>query len=112
LSSLRRHKDVVECRANLAQYRNYQDDVAKLKAQLEESIVKEETKDLMIVKEWLSVGELPRLDHVTYCKIRADYSNTTKWILQKKPVKHWINADMPRSPVVWMYGIPGAGRYA
>jgi hypothetical protein len=109
LSSLRRHKDIVECRANLAQYRIYQDDVAGFKAKLEENVVREETKNLMIVKEWLSVGELPQLDHVSYCKVRADYATTTKWISQHKTVKHWIHADIPKSPVVWMYGIPGAG---
>ncbi|RYN46116.1 hypothetical protein AA0118_g12682 [Alternaria tenuissima] len=110
LSSLRRHKDIVECRANLVQYRLYQDDVASFKAKLEENVVREETKNLMIVKEWLSVGELPQLDHASYCKIRADYATTTKWISQHKTVKHWIHADVPKSPVVWMYGIPGAGK--
>ncbi|RYN73552.1 hypothetical protein AA0120_g12593 [Alternaria tenuissima] len=110
LSSLRRHKDIVECRANLVQYRLYQDDVAGFKAKLEENVVREETKNLMIVKEWLSVGELPQLDHGSYCKIRADYATTTKWISQHRTVKHWIHADVPKSPVVWMYGIPGAGK--
>ncbi|CAN9394852.1 unnamed protein product [Alternaria alternata] len=110
LSSLRRHKDIVECRANLAQYRMYQDDVAAFKAKLEENVVREETKNLMVVKEWLSVGELPQLDHASYCKVRADYATTTKWISQHKTVKHWIHADIPKSPVVWMYGIPGAGK--
>lgn len=66
----------------------------------------------MIVKEWLSVGELPQLDHASYCKVRADYATTTKWISQHETVKHWIHADVPKSPVVWMYGIPGAGQYA
>ncbi|CAN9386495.1 unnamed protein product [Alternaria alternata] len=110
LSSLRRHKDIVECRANLVQYRLYQDDVAGFKAKLEENVMREETRNLMIVKEWLSVGELPQLDHASYCKIRADYATTTKWISQHKTVKHWIHADVPKSPVVWMYGIPGAGK--
>ncbi|CAN9219825.1 unnamed protein product [Alternaria alternata] len=110
LSSLRRHKDIVEYRANLAQYRMYQDDVAAFKAKLEENVVREETKNLMVVKEWLSVGELPQLDHASYCKVRADYATTTKWISQHKTVKHWIHADIPKSPVVWMYGIPGAGK--
>ncbi|RYN16465.1 hypothetical protein AA0112_g12495 [Alternaria arborescens] len=110
LSSLRRHKDIVECRATLVQYRLYQDDVADFKAKLEENVAREETKNLMVVKEWLSVGELPQLDHASYCKIRADYATTTKWISQHKTVKHWIHADVPKSPVVWMYGIPGAGK--
>jgi len=109
LSSLRRHKDIVECRASLAQYRLYQDDVADFRAKLEENVQREETKKLMLVKDWLAVGELPRLDHESYCKIRNECATTTKWVTQHETIKHWIHADIPNSPVVWVYGIPGAG---
>jgi hypothetical protein len=112
LSSLRRHKDIVECRASLAQYRLYQEDAAEYKTKLEESILREETKKLMVVKEWLAVGELPQLDHSSFCMIRTECATTTRWITQHEIVKNWIQADVPMSPVVWMYGIPGAGQYS
>jgi len=109
LSSLRRHKDIVECRASLAQYRLYQDDVAAFWAELEGTVKREETKKLMVVKEWLAVGERPQLDHESFCKIRKEYVTTARWITQHETIKNWIHADVPNSPVVWMYGIPGAG---
>ncbi|KAI4607899.1 hypothetical protein J4E83_009443 [Alternaria metachromatica] len=94
----------------LAQYRLYQDDVADFRAKLEENVQREETKKLMLVKDWLAVGELPRLDHESYCKIRNECATTTKWVTQHETIKHWIHADIPNSPVVWVYGIPGAGK--
>ncbi|KAI4681506.1 hypothetical protein J4E81_009864 [Alternaria sp. BMP 2799] len=110
LSSLRRHKDIVECRASLAQYRLYQDDVADFRAKLEENVKREETKKLMLVKDWLAVGDLPRFDHDSFCKIRSECATTAKWVTQHETIKHWIHSDIPNSPVVWIYGIPGAGK--
>jgi hypothetical protein len=81
----------------------------EFKEKLEDSVLREKVKNLMIVKEWLNVGELPQLDHDNYCRIRADYANTSTWILQHEIIDHWIHSEYPRSPVVWMHGIPGAG---
>ena len=111
MSSLRRHKDIVECRANLAQYRLYQDDIAAFWAELEGTVKREETKKLMVVKDWLAVGERPQQDHDSFCEIRKKYATTARWITQHETIKHWIHSDIPDSPVVWMYGIPGAGLY-
>jgi hypothetical protein len=111
ISSLRRHKDIVECHASLTQYHLYQEDVAEFKAKLEESVVREETKELMVVKQWLAVGELPQLDHTSFCKIRTECATTTRWILEHETIKHWVHADIRDGPVVWMYEIPGAGQY-
>jgi hypothetical protein len=109
--SLRRHKDVVERGANLAQYRLYQVDVADLRAKLEENVKREDTKKLMLVKDWLAVGELPRLDQDSFYKIRKECAPTARWITQHETIEHWIHSDVPKCPVVWMYGTPGAGLY-
>jgi hypothetical protein len=111
LSSLRRHKDIVECRANLAQYRLYQEDVAEFRLKLADNVKREEVKKLMAVKEWLAVGELPQIDHEKFCKTRAECATTARWITQHETIKHWTHSDIPNSPVVWVYGIPGAGEY-
>jgi len=111
LSCLRRHKDIIDCRASLAQYRLYKEDVTELQAKLDENVNREKTKKLMVVKEWLAVGEQSQLDHESFCKIRRECATTARWITQHDIMKHWIHSDIPNSSVVWMYGIPGAGMY-
>jgi hypothetical protein len=110
IKSLRRHKELVECRANLTQYRRYQEDMVEVKAKLKQQVEEEKLKKLMAVKEWLAVGQYPAEDHVRFRKTRSDYATTARWILKHEFIKHWIGADIPTTPLLWMYGIPGAGR--
>jgi hypothetical protein len=109
LKSLSRHKDLVECRAGIAQYRMYQDDIAELKAKLDETIAKEQAKKMMVVKDWLAVGEQQQKDHENFVRIRKECATTARWVLQHETIKHWMDADVPNTPTVWMHGIPGAG---
>ncbi|KAF1829385.1 C2H2 domain-containing protein [Decorospora gaudefroyi] len=94
----------------LAEYRRYQEDMADLKARLDEAVKREQAKKNMMVKEWLAVGEQPQIDHDNFCRTRKECATTAHWILQHETIKHWMEADVPNAPVVWMHGIPGAGK--
>jgi hypothetical protein len=127
LQSLRRHKDLVEHRASVTQYRRYQGDMIELKARLYSQVEEEKLKKLVIIREWLAVGQQPSDDHAIYQEIRKKYATTAKWILERDTVKEWIRNDIPATPcmqqscfqdcptllmmltVLWMHGIPGAG---
>jgi hypothetical protein len=109
LKSLGRHKDLVECRATISQYWRYQEDIADLKAKLDETIAKEQAKKMMVVKDWLAVGEQQQKDHVIFSGVRKECVTTARWVLQHEIIKHWMDADVPNTPTVWMHGIPGAG---
>jgi hypothetical protein len=98
-----------DSQASLVQYRKYEDDMKELKTKLEDDVNREQAKKMTMVKEWLSVGEQPKLDHNDYRIIRGECATTTHWILQHETIKHWIDPDIPSTPIVWMYGIPGAG---
>ncbi|KAF1946974.1 C2H2 domain-containing protein [Clathrospora elynae] len=97
-------------RSILAQYRRYQEDMADLKSKLDETIASEQAKKMLAVKEWLAVGQQPQQDHDSFCQIRREHSTTARWILQHAIIKHWTEADVPSTPVLWMHGIPGAGK--
>jgi hypothetical protein len=132
LDSLRRHKELVERRASVTQYRRYQADMIEIKAQLDSRIEAEKLKKLVLIREWLAVGQQPADDHTIYQDIRKDYSTTAKWILDRDVVKQWIQDDVPAAPrkckpyypthiclnpadtsaVLWMHGIPGAGVFS
>lgn len=109
LKSLSRHKAIVECHATFSQYQRYREDIANRKLKLHESIEKDQAKKMMKVKEWLAVGEQQQNDHASYSEVRKECVTTTRWVLQHEIIKHWMDADVPITPVVWMHGIPGAG---
>lgn len=118
LNCLRRHKELVETRAHLAYYQNYQDDmnrhqqeIAEIKKSLERDVIEEQKKKLAAIKEWLGVGSITLDDHDTFLEVRKRYQSTGRWILNHDTIDNWMNADIPNSSIVWMTGIPGAGAY-
>ncbi|KAH8733175.1 hypothetical protein GQ44DRAFT_821389 [Phaeosphaeriaceae sp. PMI808] len=110
LSSLRRHKDLVERRASVAQYRKYREDMIDIKMRLDQQVQEEKLKKLVTVREWLAVDQRADQDHLGYQNTRKTYSTTAQWVLKHENVEHWIEADPPATPLLWMHGIPGAGK--
>jgi hypothetical protein len=110
LKNLSRHKDLVECRAGIAQYRRYQEEITDLNAMLDETIAREQTKKMMVVKDWLAAGEQQQKDNDSFAGVRNDCATTAQWILQHEIIKHWMDAGVPNTPTVWVHGIPGAGQ--
>ncbi|RAR00183.1 C2H2 domain-containing protein [Stemphylium lycopersici] len=131
LKSMSRHKSFVEANATivqyrlyqadtadttrkfdetLAQHRLYQADIADMKQKLDETLANEHEKKLRAVKEWLAVGSQPQIEHDRYRQIRKHHASTAQWILQNGVIKHWRESDVPKSPILWMHGIPGAGK--
>ena len=104
------HKSFVEANATIAQYRLYQADTADMKRKLDETLANEHEKKLRAVKEWLAVGSQPQIKHEEHRGTRKEYSSTAQWVLRHGAIKHWRDSDVPKSPMLWMHGIPGAGK--
>jgi hypothetical protein len=98
LQSLRRHKELVERRASVTQYRIYRDDMETLKAKLADQVEAEKLKKLVVIREWLAVGQQPIDDHAEHTKVRQKYSATAKWILDRDTIKQWTGDTNPASP--------------
>ncbi|KAF2999267.1 hypothetical protein E8E13_003411 [Curvularia kusanoi] len=81
-----------------------------MKQQLTSVIDKEEQSRLNNVQEWLAVESRSDHDHVTYQEVRFEHSSTTDWILNHEKIKDWVALDNPTTPLLWMHGIPGAGK--
>jgi hypothetical protein len=109
LKSLGRHKDLVECSANVAQYRRYREDMLELKSGLDKTISAEKEKKKLAVKEWLAVDGQQESDHENFCQVRQECATTARWILRHGSIEHWMQSDVPDTPTIWMNGIPGAG---
>jgi hypothetical protein len=80
----------------------YQEDIADLKAKLEETIAKEQAKKMMVVKDRLAVGEQQQKDHDNFSGVRRECATTARWVVQHETIKHWTDADIPNTPMVWM----------
>lgn len=98
LQSLRRHKDLVERRASVTQYRVYQEDMSQYKARLDDQIQEEKLKKIITTREWLAVGPQTEDDHFDCQQIRTRYITTAKWIMKHEFVKDWIEANNPVTP--------------
>jgi hypothetical protein len=96
--------------ATISQYQKYPEDIAELKAKFDETIEKEQAKEMMVVKDWLAVGEQQQRDHAIFSGVRKECVTTARWVLQHETIRHWMDADIPNTPTVWMHGIPGAGQ--
>jgi hypothetical protein len=98
LQGLERHKELVERRATVDQYRRHKEDMIMLKTKLDDQIAADKLKKLVTIREWLAVGQQPADDHAGHQKIRQDYSSTTKWILEHNDIKKWIGDANPATP--------------
>ncbi|UPX12310.1 uncharacterized protein EKO05_0002864 [Ascochyta rabiei] len=128
LKNLGRHKDFVENCAQLAQYelyqsnlvdmrtassnrfQQYQQNVVEMNIKLDELVAEQQLEKMKALVEWLAVGQQAQEDHDEYQKIRSRYKSTVHWILSNEHIKHWAEANIPAKPVMWMNGIPGAGK--
>lgn len=93
LKSLARHKNLVECRATVSQYRAYREDMADMKAKLDDAVAEEKAKKLIAVKEWLAVGSIQEEDRAKFAEVRAVYKDTGKWLMKNDNIKDWIDTD-------------------
>jgi hypothetical protein len=41
---------------------------------------------------------------------RRDYPSTGRWILEDSKIKTWIDPQKYLIPILWLKGIPGAGK--
>lgn len=132
LASLQRHHDLTESLARLA-YTNssldtnlhlmeklstYVLDRDKLFIELDVKEKEDRDKKYWHVMEWLASLRLDGdkgsheqlVDHESFCEVRRENTGSGNWIMQNETVVSWINDATPRYPVLWLNGIPGAGK--
>ena len=105
-----RHRSLLESEANLAHFEEAQ--IAREQA-IDAQLKAEESQQrkLMIdVDAWLAPAGCKR-DHERYLVIQHEYPNTGNWLLRARQVRKWLDPLCSDVPVVWLYGIPGAGKW-
>ncbi|KAH0841037.1 hypothetical protein FOPE_06274 [Fonsecaea pedrosoi] len=123
LRNLNRHGQLIESQFNLLQARQHeahQTEVLRAILDVEqevrlarELIEKEEKirkqEQLSAIRVWIG-GNTTCDSHESAKSAREEYAQTGLWITQKEKVSSWLADDLPRSPILWMHGIPGAGK--
>jgi hypothetical protein len=124
LDSLSQHRQLIVEQAQLLHFQQSQIDLQSLMLHiqqyehdrsermilLEKEAKYEEDKKYLTVLEWFSGADSTVLDHDTFRGIRSQYAGSGDWILKDEKVQNWMEPDTPESSVLWINGIPGAGR--
>ena len=108
LDNLRRHKDLIESQASLAQYQSSR--LARQQAEteiqkIEEAVVKQQ---LVSVRDWLCSAKFKN-DQEYYVSVRAHHIDFGSWLHCNPRMRVWMDPSSSSVPLLWLHGIPGAG---
>jgi hypothetical protein len=109
LDDLQRHKTLIESQANILQIQQAQAARIANEKAFEKISIAERHEQYVVVQNWLSAVNT-KVDHEGFAAMRLEYPSTGQWVLNKEAVKVWLNPDNSAVPIVWLQGIPGAGR--
>lgn len=132
LSDLGRQTDLLDRLARLNSMMQSQHDsqcLQKLQKETEEHIKHYESDRVLIrqaieeknqdrafnhreeVLKWVSPATMSDI-HEDHCNKRQGCPRSGEWVLRKSKFKGWKELDTPINSVLWMYGIPGAGKHS
>ena len=108
LTSLSRHKHLVESQASLVEYE--QSNAARVIAQssFEDAAKAERLRRLLAVIEKINAPSTIA-DHEAFTELRQEYPPSGRWILQHPFFRNWKDFTCPHADLLWINGIPGAG---
>jgi hypothetical protein len=106
---LAHHKALVESRANIIQIQEAQ--ASRAAAQNNFSVLKESQRKThhFEVISWLS-APVAALDQEAAAIVRSECPTSGQWLLQDNNMKAWMDLNNSLVPMLWINGIPGAGR--
>jgi hypothetical protein len=110
LDNLKRHKSLVESQANLLEFEQFQVARAAAERNFLHAHDAESKRRLIEITRKLSPANC-NVDHEYAAKKRKKYPNTGKWLLCEREFKLWANIQVPATPLLWLKGIPGAGKF-
>ena len=109
LNDIARHHELIERKANLVQIQESRD--ARLQSQTSFAALEREqnlAKTLAVVN-WLSAADTA-LDQEDFAGKRQYSPDSGRWILQEPKVRDWLDPADSSVPILWLNGIPGAGK--
>ncbi|KAK1753778.1 hypothetical protein QBC47DRAFT_387120 [Echria macrotheca] len=109
MNNLKRHRKLLESYAGLTALERISalsnDQAEALKLQRLEARRQQQER----VRAWLSPEDM-MVDQERYAAERRKYSGTGAWILRRNMVMSWLDLSANVDPILWITGIPGAGK--
>ena len=109
LKNMREHRKLIESTASVATFEEILR-AREIAAMSLASIKEEETnKRREVVYQWLSAANT-EIDQETHQKAREPYPGTGHWLLKANRFNAWFDPDFCSTHLLWLCGIPGAGK--
>ncbi|KAJ5768868.1 hypothetical protein N7520_003427, partial [Penicillium odoratum] len=110
IDNLRKHQTLIDRQATIAQIEDEQ--AARLieEDRFEVLMQNEDLERSRVVFNWLKSPQMDT-DQYNFTKVRADYPDSGKWLLDNQSFKEWFDPSYPKiPPLLWVNGIPGSGK--
>ena len=92
----------------LEEYRQFQEFRTEMKSDLARLERSETDRQQVRVQQWLAaINSATRHENAA----RERFRDTGKWLLQKQRFQSWSSPEQCIDPLLWLHGIPGAGKY-
>lgn len=110
MSNMARHRALIESQATIAQIEEFRESRQTEDARHDLDLKNEDLRRKHVVSNWLKAPDIES-DQYEYCKVRASYPDTGRWLLCIEIFKHWFHPQFPAiPPLLWLCGMPGAGQ--
>ncbi|KAF3057116.1 Vegetative incompatibility protein HET-E-1 [Daldinia childiae] len=114
ISDLKRQKALVESYATQIHIQNYEYDRRKTQEEFEQAQAHRTSEKKAYIMQWMMAPK-SLLDHEFLCSVRKEQLDVTNrqtahWILQHNEIEAWVAPQVPKSSIIWLSGIPGAGK--
>ena len=100
------HIDRIQVKATLQRYDELRD---KLGRDIKQRSHEECQRNHKETQKWLAAPS-PFTEHERACQQRKYESQSGAWLFDKSELKEWKDIEAPDSSILWMHGIPGAGK--
>lgn len=108
IESFKRHRELIKSQATFEQFEAIQS-VRTVQAEQLELQRREATRQSQArVRSWLAANDM-KLEHEYHTEVRRGFQGTGQWVLEKRPVRRWLDLDKNHDPFLWLTGIPGSG---
>lgn len=109
IDDIKRRKELIESCANAAEFAMVEKTLALAEVESKRQQEINERERLSLVRDWLAAACVQE-DQEAKTITRENYPNSCKWILDVPKFKAWENQTSD-SPLLWVHGIPGAGKF-
>lgn len=109
IGNLARHRALIERHATLSQIEDSQESQRLANDRFDITMQNEDMARSVVVSQWLKSPHTD-VDQYNFTKVRLDYPDSGKWLLDNQSFKEWFDPSFPKiPPLLWVSGIPGSG---